>query len=202
MDQCSRQGGCQQHGRRVKQQARTHSFPPARGVCPAPSNKLPYVSCLLAARAGAYVQIASKQLVGVYLTIWAKRGLLPFIRGVQVISSCVGQPLCPSCARLISSELAYVRLQPALQRPVVRWVWGEQRSLGPGSRQLKHRAWPACPFRPWGLCAACPSPTQAAAVATGFRGFLGNKGEVEEASAPQSSSGSHSQFCATHHGCT
>eukprot|EP00884_Botryococcus_braunii_P001968 jgi/Botrbrau1/11772/Bobra.0195s0097.1 len=34
----------------------------------------------------AYLQVAAKQMVGLYLSIWVKRGLVPHIRGVQVTS--------------------------------------------------------------------------------------------------------------------
>lgn len=31
-------------------------------------------------------QVAAKQMVGLYLSVWVKRGLVPAIRGVQVTS--------------------------------------------------------------------------------------------------------------------
>ncbi|GIL84933.1 hypothetical protein Vretifemale_13525 [Volvox reticuliferus] len=37
-----------------------------------------------------YVQVASKQLVGVYLSVWVRRKLLPEIRGVQVTTVATG----------------------------------------------------------------------------------------------------------------
>ncbi|KXZ53716.1 hypothetical protein GPECTOR_6g633 [Gonium pectorale] len=39
---------------------------------------------------GQYVQVASKQLVGVYLTVWVRRSLLPVVRGVQVTTVATG----------------------------------------------------------------------------------------------------------------
>ncbi|EFJ47134.1 hypothetical protein VOLCADRAFT_105199 [Volvox carteri f. nagariensis] len=37
-----------------------------------------------------YVQVASKQLVGVYLSVWVRRRLLPAVRGVQVTTVATG----------------------------------------------------------------------------------------------------------------
>lgn len=42
-----------------------------------------------------FVQVASRQLVGVYLSVWARRALLPNLRGVQVRDSV----LCACCCR-------------------------------------------------------------------------------------------------------
>lgn len=39
-----------------------------------------------AAPAEAFVQVAAKQMVGVYLSVWVRAGLLPHIRGVQATS--------------------------------------------------------------------------------------------------------------------
>lgn len=39
---------------------------------------------------GEYVQVASKQLVGVYLSVWVRRRLLPQVRGVQVTTVATG----------------------------------------------------------------------------------------------------------------
>lgn len=32
------------------------------------------------------LQVAAKQMVGVYLSVWVRRGILPHVRGVQVTS--------------------------------------------------------------------------------------------------------------------
>jgi len=32
------------------------------------------------------LQVAAKQMVGVYLSVWVRRGVLPHVRGVQVTS--------------------------------------------------------------------------------------------------------------------
>ena len=34
------------------------------------------------------VQVAAKQMVGVYLSVWVRRGVMRYVRGVQVM--CVG----------------------------------------------------------------------------------------------------------------
>lgn len=39
---------------------------------------------------GAFVQIAAKQMVGLYLTVWARRSLLPHIKGIQVTHVATG----------------------------------------------------------------------------------------------------------------
>lgn len=36
------------------------------------------------------MQVAAKQMVGVYLSVWARRRLLPHIRSVQVLSVATG----------------------------------------------------------------------------------------------------------------
>lgn len=32
------------------------------------------------------LQVAARQMVGVYLSLWVRRGILPHVRGVQVMS--------------------------------------------------------------------------------------------------------------------
>ena len=36
--------------------------------------------------AAVLLQVAAKQMVGVYLSLWVRRGILPHVRGVQVTS--------------------------------------------------------------------------------------------------------------------
>ena len=38
------------------------------------------------AQPAACAQVAGKQMVGIYLSVWVRRGLLPSVRGVQVTS--------------------------------------------------------------------------------------------------------------------
>lgn len=42
------------------------------------SSRLPQAACRL--------QVAGKQMVGIYLSVWVRRGMLPHVRGVQVMS--------------------------------------------------------------------------------------------------------------------
>lgn len=46
--------------------------------------------CCFCAGPVAYVQVASKQLVGLYLTVWAKAELLPHLKGLQATQVATG----------------------------------------------------------------------------------------------------------------
>ncbi len=42
------------------------------------------------AAGGGWVQVAAKQLVGLYTSVWVRRALLPHVRGVQATTTATG----------------------------------------------------------------------------------------------------------------
>jgi hypothetical protein len=68
--------------------------------------------CFVApARWCCFIQVVSKQLVGVYLTVWARKRTARHIRGVQTTSAATGAahstPISYSCSTATDCQLVF-----------------------------------------------------------------------------------------------